>query len=145
MNIAQKDFYQKLRLNINKWIDTNVGKNHKWTEFILLAPDLFHLLCKLTIDSDVPSSKKVKLGAVILYFISPIDILPEAFLGPIGYLDDISLAAYILNDLLLNVDPKIIRRNWAGESDVLDIIKTILVNFENFLGKKLWSKIRKRF
>jgi uncharacterized membrane protein YkvA (DUF1232 family) len=32
--------------------------------------------------------KWMVLGAIV-YFLSPIDLLPEAFLGPIGYLDDI--------------------------------------------------------
>ncbi len=59
--------------------------------------------------------KKLNLVTAIAYFISPIDILPEAILGPIGYLDDLGIAAYVLNDLLNTVDPKIVRRNWVGD------------------------------
>ena len=30
------------------------------------------------------------------FFISPIDFLPEALLGPLGYLDDLALTCYVL-------------------------------------------------
>jgi len=32
---------------------------------------------------------RLLLGVVIAYVICPIDLLPEAFIGPAGYLDDI--------------------------------------------------------
>lgn len=140
----QNDFYIKIRAQINNWLDTNIGRDHKWAEYILAAPDLFHLLTKLMLDKDVPDNKKFKLGAAILYFLSPIDILPEAILGPIGYIDDIALAAYVLNDLLLDIDPQVVSRNWAGERDILDLIKTILANADRMIGAGLWKRLKNR-
>jgi len=145
MNERQSDFYQKIRKDVKHWLNDNLDKDNKWVDYILAAPDLFHLLCKLTADSKIPSNKKLKLVAGIAYFISPIDLLPEAFLGPIGYLDDIAVTAYILNDLINEVDPQIVRNHWAGDSDILDLIKTILANADKMIGSKLWKKIRKRF
>jgi len=145
MNERQSDFYQKLRKDVKHWLNANLDKENKWVDYILAAPDLFHLLCKLTADSEIPSNKKLKLVAGIAYFISPIDLLPEAFLGPIGYLDDIAVTAYILNDLINEVDPQIVRNHWAGDSDILDLIKTILANADKMIGSMLWEKIRKRF
>ena len=101
MNPEEKDFYKKIRKKINDWLESNTGKNKQWSEYILLAPDLFHLLTKLSIDKELPESKKVKLYAAIAYFISPIDLLPEAFFGPVGFLDDIALSAYVFGDLAL--------------------------------------------
>lgn len=111
----------------------------------MLAPDLFHLLTKLAIDPDVPSSKKVKLAGIIAYFISPLDFLPEMLLGPVGYLDDIALTAYILNDIINEVDPQIVRRNWTGTKDILVLIKTILANANNMVGSGAWKKLMKTF
>lgn len=145
MNREHKDFYQKIRLQVKNWIQKKSNKDYRWAEFVLLAPDIFHLLCKLVVDSEVPLSKKAKLGAAIAYFISPIDLLPEAILGPVGYLDDIAIAAYVLNDLINEVNPQIIIRNWAGEREILDLIKTILINSDKILGSGLWAKIRKKF
>lgn len=140
----QQDFYFKLRAQIKNWVNTKMGSEHKFAEYILAAPDLFHLLTKLMIDKDVPDGKKFKLGAAILYFLSPLDILPEAILGPVGYIDDIALAAYVLNDLLLDVDPQIIARNWAGERDVLDLIKTIVANADKMIGAGIWRRLRRK-
>lgn len=145
MDKKQLDFYQKLRNEVKQWVNKNVDKDNKWSDYILLAPDIFHLLCKLSIDGEVPTVKKIKLVAGIAYFISPIDLLPEGIIGPIGYLDDIAVSAYILNDLINEIDPKIVRKHWAGESDILDIIKTILVNADKMIGGKLWQKIKSRF
>ncbi len=145
MNERQSDFYQKIRKDVKHWLNDNLDKDNKWVDYILAAPDLFHLLCKLTADSEIPSNKKLKLVAGIAYFISPIDLLPEAFLGPIGYLDDIAVTAYILNDLINEVNPQIVRNHWAGDSDILDLIKTILANADKMIGSMLWEKIRKRF
>jgi uncharacterized membrane protein YkvA (DUF1232 family) len=133
MDEQKKDFYQKLRTDVKKWLDEKTNSDNTWTEYIMLAPDLFHLLTKLVIDPDVPSSKKVKIAGIIAYFISPLDFLPELLLGPVGYLDDIALTAYILNDIINEVDPIIIQRNWAGEKDILALVKTIIANANNMI------------
>lgn len=144
MNSEEQDFYKRIRKKVNDWLEINAGNNKQWSEYILLAPDLFHLLTKLSLDKEIPESKKVKLLAAIAYFISPIDLLPEALLGPIGFLDDIALSAYVLNDIINNVDPKIVTRNWAGDKDILVLVKTILANASNFLGSKILRKIKNR-
>lgn len=145
MNQKQQDFYQKIRTRINEWIRTKSNRENRWSEYILLAPDLFHLICKLIIDPEVPSSKKMKIAALIAYFISPVDFIPEGLIGPLGYLDDIALTAYLLNDLINEVNPQVVRRHWAGDKDVLILVKTILLNADKMLGSRLWKKIRKKF
>jgi len=145
MDEQHKDFYQKLRTDVKKWLDERTASDKRWTEYVMLAPDLFHLLTKLVLDPDVPASKKVKIAGIIAYFISPLDFLPEMLLGPIGYLDDIALTAFILNDIINEVDPKIIQRNWAGEKDILVLVKTIVANANNMIGSGLWKKIRRTF
>lgn len=145
MDLKQRDFYQKLRGQIKHWAQNKAGMNEKWSDFILLAPDLFHLLTRMTLDPDVPASGKLKLGAAIAYFISPLDFIPELFLGPIGYMDDIVMAAYVLNQLLNNLSPEVVSRHWAGDKDILRVIRTILINADQLIGSGIWRKIRKRF
>lgn len=145
MDEQKKDFYQKLRADIKKWLEEKTASKNTWTEYIMLAPDLFHLLTKLSLDPDVPASKKVKIAGIIAYFISPLDFLPEMLLGPVGYLDDIALTAYILNDILNEVDPQIVRRNWVGEQDSLLLIKNIIANANNMVGSGVWKKIMRTF
>ena len=145
MDNKQFDYYRQLRLKISQWAEKTDERNQKWMNYILVTPDLFHLLCKLAVDSEVPIKKRIKLAGAIAYFMSPIDFLPEEIIGPAGYLDDISVAAYILNDLLNNIDPQIVKKHWAGDEDILMLIKNIVANADNMLGSGLWGKIKEKF
>ncbi len=145
MNEKEEKYYLKLRKNISNWLEEKANINHRFKKYIMLVPDMFYLLVKLVQDPEVPQSKKVKLISAIAYFISPIDFLPEAFLGPIGYMDDLAIAAYVLNDMLNAIDPQIIRKHWAGDTDILITIKNILINADNLIGKGIWNKIRRKF
>lgn len=138
-------YYQQLRGKFKIWFQSEDGKANKWAEYLLFAPDLFHLLCKLSVDPDVPLKEKAKLAAAIAYFISPLDLVPEAILGPAGYIDDISLAAYVLKSMVSTVDPEILRRHWAGERDVLEVMKHILNVADEMVGSGLWKKIMGMF
>ena len=137
------DFYQELRRKIKIWMQSDEGKASKWQEYLLAAPDLFHLLCKLSIDKDVAVKDKAKLAGVIAYFVSPIDLVPEAIVGPIGYVDDISLAAYVINQIINNADPGVVRKHWAGEGDVLELVQRILAKADQMVGSGLWQKLKK--
>ena len=39
--------------------------------------------------------------AIIIYFISPVDFLPEIILGPFGYIDDGVILSFLVNQLLI--------------------------------------------
>ncbi len=96
-------------------------------------------------DERVPSKEKAKFIGVIAYFISPIDLLPEFILGPIGYLDDIALTAYVLNNYINDTDSQIVRELWAGDQDILSSIKNILSIADKAIGSGLWKKIQSKF
>jgi uncharacterized membrane protein YkvA (DUF1232 family) len=136
------DFYRKLRQRVKDWAVKPGQGEGKWMEYVLAAPDLFHLLVKLTLDKDVPFQRKVQLGIVIAYFVSPIDLIPD-FIPVAGILDDISLAAWVLNGMLRDIDPEVIRRNWAGDGDVLELIQKVVSKADEMLGSGLWKKIKK--
>lgn len=141
----EMDFYQKLRVKLKEWLTSEEGKTSKWAEYLMFAPDLFHLLCKLAIDTDVSVADKAKLAGAIVYFISPLDLVPEALMGSVGYADDIVVAAWVLNDMVNRVDQDIIRKHWAGEEDVLKVIQQIIGVADQMIGSGLWGKIKKKF
>jgi uncharacterized membrane protein YkvA (DUF1232 family) len=142
MQAKEQDFYQKLRGKIRNWLQSKAGKASRWSEYLLWAPDLFHLLCKLAADKDVPAKEKAKLAVAITYFISPIDFIPEAFLGPVAYLDDIALTGFVLNTMLNKIEPEVVRRHWAGEEDVLMVIKKIIAAADTMIGSGVWKKLK---
>src|SRR5688500_12387972 len=136
------DLYQSLRTKIRKWIRTD-GKSSKWAEYILIAPDLLHLLCRLSVDKEVPLQHRAKLAVVIAYFVSPFDLIPEGIFGPIGYVDDVALAAYVLHAIVNNTNPEVVKKHWSGEGDILELIKEILKVANEMVGSGLWEKLKR--
>ena len=53
----KEDFYQKLRSRVKEWA-LREGKDNKALKYVLLAPDFFHLLCKLMFDPEFPEAKR---------------------------------------------------------------------------------------
>ncbi len=93
-------------------------------------------------DPDVSPAEKAKLGAVIVYFVSPIDFIPEGFTGPLGFLDDLALTAYALNSIINHTDPQIIKKHWAGQDDILTVIKNIVATADQMVGSGVWNKLK---
>lgn len=139
----EQDFYQKMRTDIRVWLEKKSGQSSKWSEYVLLAPDLFHLLVKLAMDKDMPSSEKAKIAGALAYFISPIDLIPEGLFGPLGYLDDVALAAYVINSVVKNCGPELVERHWAGDKDVFALVRQIIDVAADMLGNKIWDKLKK--
>jgi uncharacterized membrane protein YkvA (DUF1232 family) len=140
--MGKKDFYQKLRMRLKEWA-AGTGKDSTALKYVLLAPDFFHLLCKVLLDRRVPAREKAKVGGAIAYFMSPLDVVPEGLFGPAGYVDDVALAAYVLNSVLESAGPEVLREHWAGDGDVLEHVRSVIKAADKLLGSGAWSKIKR--
>ncbi len=141
----QKDFYLKLRDKISEWFENNADEKPEYANYILLVPDFFYLLVRLTLDDRIPAIDKAKFAGVIAYFFSPIDFLPEALLGPVGYLDDLALTCFVLNLYINKQDEAgkaVVKELWPGDQDVLNTIQSVLQKADQWLGSGLWEKIQ---
>lgn len=143
MDNREGDFYQNLRNRIKDWQKTKEGSSHKWADYLMAAPDLLHLLCKLSFDKDVPVKERAKLATAIAYFISPFDLFPEALVGVIGYTDDIVLSAYVLNSIINKSSVEIVEKHWAGDVNVLHLIQEILRVADEMIGSGLFKRLKK--
>jgi uncharacterized membrane protein YkvA (DUF1232 family) len=139
-----EDFYQALRAKITDWLSSK-GAGFKHAQLLLLAPDLLHLLTRLLLDPRIPGAQKAPLGAAIAYFLSPVDLLPEALLGPAGYVDDIALAAYAISRLINAGHGAVAKELWAGDGDLLERIQRILEVADEMVGSGLWERLKKHF
>ncbi|NLT40526.1 MAG: DUF1232 domain-containing protein [Clostridiales bacterium] len=143
-NKTNYDFYQSLRKKVDDYLNTEEGRKYKFAEFLLIAPDLFHLLIKLTMDKEVPVSDKACLAAAVAYYISPFDLIPD-FLFPLGLIDDVAVAAFVLNRIINNTSPEVVGKYWAGNESILETIKKVLQKADELIGSGLWKKIKKMF
>jgi len=82
-------------------------------------PDLARLLARLVADPVLPAPVKIALAAAAVYLASPIDLLPD-FIPFLGYLDDVLLAAVIVDGIVNYVDRRLLLRYWPGTPESLD-------------------------
>jgi uncharacterized membrane protein YkvA (DUF1232 family) len=135
-------FYETLRDRINKWSKNRTGKfGNQVLQYIFVLPDLFILLTRLVSDKRVPTSKKVFLGAVIAYIVSPVDFIPD-FIPFIGYTDDLCIAIYALDNIMNHVDQQIIYENWSGKDNIIELVQTILDKSDQLINRNILRKIR---
>ena len=136
-------FYDRIRTSIHDFTERKGRVLGKTAEYLLLVPDIFILLWRLTTDARVQGKDKVLLGSSIAYFILPFDLMPEAIVGPIGYLDDLVLAVYVLNKMLTSTDPAVLREHWSGSDDVLQVIQRVLNAADSLVETKISGRLKK--
>ena len=93
-------------------------------EAVLLIPNLVKLLIRLLRDPRVPIRRKVLVGAVLVYVVSPIDLIPDFIVG-FGKLDDIVVLSIAINHLMAGSDQAIVEEHWDGTIDSLDLVKSV--------------------
>ena len=136
-------FYDRLRDRIHQYANGKGKAAAKTSDFLLLVPDMFMLLWRLTTDSRVNGKNKVLLGSGIAYYFFPLDIIPELFLGPVAFLDDLIFGVYILNRMLVDTDVEILREHWSGDEDILETIRRVLNAADNLVAGDLSAQLKK--
>jgi len=85
------------------------------------VPDCVVLISRLVRDPCVSRRRSVLLGALLLYFASPIDLIPD-FIPGLGQLDDAVLLVVALRLLMRGCDRATIERHWPGPSGSLEAV-----------------------
>ena len=93
-------------------------------EAALLLPNLTKLLGRLLVDDRVPLRRKVFVGAVLAYVVSPIDLIPDFIVG-IGHLDDIVLVSLAVDQLMTGTSEDVVLEHWDGSVDALDLVRSV--------------------
>ena len=135
-------FYDRIRGSIARYLEKKGSAVEKTAEFVLLVPDVFMLLWRLVTDSRVSSKNKVLLGSAVAYYFFPLDIIPDIIPG-LGFLDDLVFAVFVLNRMLLDTDPAILRQHWSGDEDVLAVIRRVLGSAETLVSKDFLGYVKK--
>ncbi|MFJ9852291.1 YkvA family protein [Streptomyces sp. NPDC101150] len=85
-------------------------------EAVRLLPDLVRLLRRLAADKTLPRGVRVRLGLLMVYLASPIDLIPD-FLPVIGYADDAIIVAFVLRSVVRQAGIEAVRAHWPGTDD----------------------------
>ena len=104
--------------------------------FLMFLPNMVTLLGRLLKDTRVPTAEKALFVAAIVYFISPIDLIPDIF-PFIGQVDDIYVIALTLLRLVNRTDERVVREHWSGGGDIVALSDTIAGIAPKLLPKRV--------
>ncbi len=109
----------------------------EFASIIHQAPALYRMMTRMLDDRALPSQMSPLVIAAIAYFILPEDIIPEDKFGPVGYVDDIYLCAFVAYEVMKATgSPDILIRNWDGKVSVVDLIEEIFDREQELIGDK---------
>ena len=83
-----------------------------------LAPDVARLLKRLTCDRSVSIGVRIWLAVLLVYLLSPIDLIPD-FIPVLGYADDAIVVAFALRFATRRAGSDAVQRHWPGTSEGL--------------------------
>lgn len=92
--------------------------------FLMFLPNLVKLLGRLLKDARVPTADKALFLAALVYFIMPVDLIPDVF-PFVGQIDDAYLIALTLLRLVNRTDDRVVRELWPGGGDIVGLANSI--------------------
>jgi uncharacterized membrane protein YkvA (DUF1232 family) len=94
-------------------------------ELVRVVPDVLRLLRSLITDRSVPLDVRAVLAFLIVWIVSPIDLIPE-FIPVLGPLDDVVVAAVALRYTRRRLGVEELGRRWAGTPEGFALLVRLL-------------------
>lgn len=139
-------FYTRTRARIDGWL-----RNHRVPEilrsYLLLLPDLFVLLERMLRDPRISLSLKGQLLVVLVYVLSPIDLIPDILL-PSGLVDDTVAIAFILSRfvrMMGEAGEGVLQEHWEGQGEILVHIRQLVTKADQVISGRVVGPLRKLF
>jgi len=85
-------------------------------EVVRLIPDLLRLLRSVIGDRGAPLDVRIVLVGLLIWILSPIDLIPE-FIPGLGPLDDVIVAIVALRYTRRRLGTEALRERWTGSDD----------------------------
>jgi uncharacterized membrane protein YkvA (DUF1232 family) len=109
-------------------------------ELLRALPDVGRMLIRLVTDPVLPRAAKVALAAALVYLASPFDLIPD-FVPLIGYLDDVLVAALVVDGVVNWVDRGLLLKYWPGSPDSLERIARAARLLAAWVPRRLKARI----
>jgi uncharacterized membrane protein YkvA (DUF1232 family) len=103
-------------------------------------PDIGRLIARLVADPGLPRTAKIALVAAAVYLLSPLDLLPE-FIPILGYVDDVLLAAILVDGVLNFADRALVLKYWPGSSESLDRVARVARVLAAWVPRRLKQRV----
>lgn len=83
-----------------------------------LVPDVIRLVKRLATDRAVPVGTRIWLGALLVYLLTPIDLIPDV-VPVLGLVDDAIVVVIVLRAAIRHTGYGPVRRHWPGTPEGL--------------------------
>lgn len=94
-------------------------------EAVRIVPDVLRLVRSILTDRTAPLAVRAALLGLVVWLVSPIDLIPE-FLPVIGPLDDVIVAVLVLRFVRRRLGDEALRARWPGTPDGYALLQAIL-------------------
>ncbi|SCY31043.1 Uncharacterized membrane protein YkvA, DUF1232 family [Microbacterium sp. LKL04] len=101
------------------------GGTIDWREAVRLVPDVVRLIRRLVADGTVPRAVRWWLGGLLVYLLSPIDLVPDV-IPVLGYADDAIVVVIALRFALRHAGRDALERHWPGTAAGLDSVLALV-------------------
>ena len=89
-----------------------------------LLPDVLRLVRSLAADPTLPRGLRWRLGLLLAYLLSPVDLVPDVV--PVaGYADDALVVAWVLRSVVRRAGPEALDRHWPGSPEGLAVVRRL--------------------
>ena len=103
-------------------------------------PAIIRTIRGLAVDPVLPKATKIALAAAVLYLVSPVDLIPD-FIPVLGYLDDLIIAAILVDGILSFVDRGVVLKYWPGSPELLERVARSARVLAAWVPKRLKARI----
>jgi len=90
-------------------------------EALRLLPDVVRLVHRLAADGSLPRGVRIRLGLLLAYLASPIDLIPD-FVPVLGYADDAIVVTVVLRGVVRRAGLDLVRSKWPGTDDGFTVL-----------------------
>ena len=94
-------------------------------QLVRIVPDVLRLIRQLIGDRSVPFGVRVAVGGLLLWFLNPIDLIPE-FIPVLGPLDDVVVAVIVLRYVRRRLGDDGLRQRWPGTPEGYALLSGVL-------------------
>jgi uncharacterized membrane protein YkvA (DUF1232 family) len=137
-------FYDRLRGRVVGALERRGGRIGRGAaDALMVVPDVFMLLVRLALDPKVPAATRGLIGGALAYFVLPFDLLPEALVGGLGFLDDLVLAAAVLTQALGPDLEPVAQRYWSGRQELRQVLRDVVGAAQSLLGESLFGRLER--
>jgi uncharacterized membrane protein YkvA (DUF1232 family) len=81
-----------------------------------ILPDVLRLVRRLATDKTLPRGVRIRLGLLLAYLASPVDLVPD-FIPVLGYADDAIMVTAVLRGVVRRAGIDAVRAHWPGTDD----------------------------